>query len=59
MGVPDFAAGRRPRVLLVSYVEDERIMYGGSLRAAGLDAHSCADPTAARSPPFPGVQMSW
>jgi CheY-like chemotaxis protein len=39
--------GRRPRVLLVSYVEDERIMYGATLRAAGLDAHVCADPAAA------------
>jgi CheY-like chemotaxis protein len=35
------------RVLLVSYVEDERIMYGATLSAAGLDAHACADPVAA------------
>ena len=39
--------GRPPRVLLVSYVEDERIMYGATLRAAGFDAHACADPAAA------------
>lgn len=39
--------GVQPRVLLVSYVEDERIMYGATLRAAGLDAHACADPVAA------------
>jgi CheY-like chemotaxis protein len=35
------------RVLLVSYVEDERIMYDAALRAAGLDVYACADPAAA------------
>src|SRR5688500_3024413 len=41
------ATTRQPRVLLVSYVEDERIVYGVSLRAAGLDTHACASPAAA------------
>jgi CheY-like chemotaxis protein len=31
----------------VSYVEDERVVYGVSLRAAGLDTHACANPAAA------------
>jgi CheY-like chemotaxis protein len=39
--------GQQPRVLLVSYVEDERIMYGATFRAAGLDTQACADPAAA------------
>jgi len=41
------ATTRQPRVLLVSYVEDERIVYGVSLRAAGLDTYACTDPAAA------------
>jgi CheY-like chemotaxis protein len=39
--------GRRPRILLVSYVEDERFMYGMALRFAGFEVRACTDPMAA------------
>jgi CheY-like chemotaxis protein len=38
----------RPRALFVSYVEDERALYGDALAAAGFQVHSFADPSHAR-----------
>ena len=47
------AADPRPRALFVSYVEDERALYGDVLAAAGFGVHAFADPSNA-PPVFAG-----
>jgi CheY-like chemotaxis protein len=37
----------RPSVLLLTYVEDERELYGDALRQAGFDVTVCSDPLSA------------